>query len=104
MHSALEGQELIYQEPSRFPGIDMDLSLLVPEGMRFADMEAAWAGAGETLKDVSLIDSFEQNGKKSLTLRLAFSSREKTLSKEEVQPVVDSIVAKLSAAGAALRG
>ena len=65
-------------------------------------MEAAWAGAGETLKDVSLIDSFEQNGKKSLTLRLAFSSREKTLSKEEVQPVVDSIVAKLSAAGAAL--
>ena len=102
--AALEGQELIYQEPSRFPGIDMDLSLLVPEGMRFADMEAAWAGAGETLKDVSLIDSFEQNGKKSLTLRLAFSSREKTLSKEEVQPVVDSIVAKLSAAGAALRG
>ena len=92
-----------YREPSRFPGIDIDLSVLLPEGMRFADMEPSWAGAGDSLKDVSLIDSFTQNGKRSLTLRFAFSSGEKTLSKEEVQPVVDGIVEKLSAAGATLR-
>ncbi len=95
---------LTYQEPSRFPGIDIDLSLLLPEGMRFADMESAWVGMGDSLKDVSLIDSFTQNGQKSLTLRFAFSSNEKTLSKEEVQPVVDGVVEKLAKAGVALRG
>ncbi len=101
--AALPAGALTYQEPSRFPGMDMDLSLLLPEGMRFADMEPAWAGAGNTLKSVSLIDSFEQNGRRSLTLRFAFSSQEKTLSKEEVQPIVDGIVEKLNAAGAVLR-
>ncbi len=99
----LPAQALAYQEPSRFPGIDIDLSLLLPEGLRFGDMEPAWAGAGPELAGVSLVDAFEQGGRKSLTLRFGFSSSEKTLSKEEVQPVVDSIVEKLSAAGAVLR-
>lgn len=101
--AALAPQDLSYREPSRFPGIDIDLSLLVPDGMRYADMEPAWTGAGPELAGVSLIDSFTQNGRKSLTLRFAFSSQAKTLSKEEVQPVVDGIVEKLAAAGAALR-
>ncbi len=101
--AALSAGTLRYQEPSRFPGIDMDLSLLLPEGMRYADMEPAWAGASQELTGVSLIDSFTQNGKRSLTLRFAFSSQDKTLSKEEVQPVVDGIVEKLAAMGAALR-
>lgn len=100
----LPAHGLVYQEPSRFPGIDIDLSVLLPDGMRFADMEPAWAQAGGSLKDVALIDSFAQNGQKSLTLRFAFSSNEKTLSKEEVQPVVDGIVEKLGAVGAVLRG
>lgn len=101
--AALPAGELVYQEPSRFPGIDIDLSLLLPEGMRFADMEPAWAEAGEVLKGVSLIDSFEQNGRRSLTLRFSFSSAEKTLSKEEIQSVVDGILERLDAAGAVLR-
>ncbi len=94
--------ELSYREPSRFPGIDIDLSVVLPEGMRFADMEPAWKGAGH-LAGVGLIDSFEQAGRRSLTLRFSFSSGEKTLSKEEVQPVVDGIIERLSAGGAVLR-
>lgn len=43
----------------------------------------------ETLTSVTLIDSFQQNGVMSITLRFAFSSQERTLSKEEVQPWVD---------------
>ena len=82
----------------------MDLSLLLPDGMRFADMEPAWADVDPALlTGVSLIDLFDQNGKRSITLRFAFSSQEKTLSKEEVQPVVDAIVEKLARAGAVLR-
>lgn len=102
--AALPGTELVYREPSKFPGIDIDLSLSLPDGVRFSDLTPAWKEIDqELLTSVSLIDEFTQNGKKSLTLRFAFISKEKTLSKEEVQPVVDGIVERLSAVGAALR-
>ena len=100
--SELAAGELIYKEPSKFPGMDMDLSLVLPEGLRFADMEPAWKDAAH-LNGVSLIDSFEQAGRRSLTLRFGFSSDERTLSRDEVQPVVDGIVERLSSAGAVLR-
>ncbi len=103
--AALRESELVYREPSKFPGIDIDLSLLVPDGVKYDDLTLAWADVPDSLlTGVSLIDSFAQNGRKSLTLRFGFVSPEKTLSKEEVQPVVDGIVAKLNAAGAVLRG
>ncbi len=93
-----------YREPSKFPGIDIDLSLALSDGVKFADLTSAWADVDKgRLTGVSLVDSFSQGGKKSLTLRFAFASQDKTLSKEEVQPVVDGIVEKLGAAGAALR-
>ena len=57
----------------------------------------------ETLTSVTLIDSFQQNGVMSITLRFAFSSQERTLSKEEVQPWVDAIVEKAAKVGAVLR-
>ncbi len=102
MFSELKEGGLSYKEPGRFPGIDIDLSVVMPEGMRFADMEPAWEGSGY-LAGVSLIDSFRQAGRRSLTLRFGFSSLEKTLSKEEVQPIVDGIIEKLGEAGAVLR-
>lgn len=102
--AALPAGDLSYREPSKFPGIDMDLSLLLPQGMRYAQLAPAWEDVDPALlSSVTLIDSFDQAGRKSLTLRFAFSSQEKTLSKEEVQPVIDGIVAKLAAAGAVLR-
>ena len=103
--AAIPTADAVYQEPSKFPGIDIDLSLQLPGGMTFGAMEPAWAGIDKgLLSGVTVIDSFEQLGLKSLTLRFAFSSQEKTLSKEEVQPWVDGIVAKLAAMGVALRG
>ena len=102
--AALPESDLVYREPSKFPGIDLDLSLAVPESVRFADLESAWADVDrDLLTGVTLIDSFTLGEVRSLTLRFAFSSNEKTLSKEEVQPVVDGIVAKLNGLGIALR-
>ena len=90
--------------PSRFPGIDIDLSLVMPQGLTFAQLVPAWADMDpETLTSVTLIDSFQQNGVMSITLRFAFSSQERTLSKEEVQPWVDQIVEKVGKVGATLR-
>ena len=97
-------QELRYREPSRFPGIDIDLSLSLAEGVTFGSLQPAWAQVDPALlSEVTLVDTFSLGGQRSMTLRFGFSSREKTLSKEEVQPVVDGIVAQLAPLGAKLR-
>ena len=102
--AAIPGVDIAYREPSRFPGIDIDLSLVVPQGCTFARLAPAWEDIDpETLTGVTLIDSFQQNGRMSITLRFAFASNERTLSKEEVQPWVDQIVEKAAKVGATLR-
>ena len=102
--AAIPAADVAYEEPSKFPGMDMDLSLLLPEGMTFSQMEPAWADLPKSLlTGVSLIDIFQQKGQRSVTLRFSFSSKERTLSKEEIQPLVDGIVERLSQAGAVLR-
>ncbi len=96
--------DLEYREPSRFPGIDIDLSFVLPGGKRYGDLTPAWEGLSiELLNSVTLIDAFQLGENRSLTLRFAFSSKEKTLSKEEVQPVVDEIVKALETQGVSLR-
>ena len=102
--AAIPAKDTAYREPSRFPGIDIDLSLVMPQGLTFAQLVPAWADMDpQTLTSVTLIDSFQQNGVMSITLRFAFSSQERTLSKEEVQPWVDQIVEKVGKVGATLR-
>ena len=102
--AAIQETDIAYREPSRFPGIDIDLSLALPQGMTYAQLAPAWADLdAETLSSVTLIDSFQQGALLSITLRFAFSSQEHTLSKEEVQPWVDGIVEKLAKVGVALR-
>ena len=102
--AALTAADIAYREPSRFPGIDIDLSLVMPQGLTYAQLTPAWEDLDQdTLTGVTLIDSFQQNGMKSITLRFAFSSGERTLSKEEVQPWVDAIVEKVGKVGAVLR-
>ena len=102
--AAIPGVDIAYREPSRFPGIDIDLSLVMPQGRTFAQLVPAWEDIDpETLTGVTLIDSFQQNGMMSITLRFAFASNERTLSKEEVQPWVDQIVEKAAKVGVTLR-
>ncbi|MDD7646787.1 MAG: phenylalanine--tRNA ligase beta subunit-related protein, partial [Ruminococcus bromii] len=100
--SSLSASVIHYDEPSKFPGIDIDLSLVVGSEQTYSALSAAWADITPLLKSVSLIDSY--NGAvKSITLRFTFSSMEKTLSKNEVQGYVDTIVENLSKLGVTLR-
>lgn len=100
--SSLSASVIHYDEPSKFPGIDIDLSLVVGSEQTYSALSAAWTDITPLLKSVSLIDSY--NGAvKSITLRFTFSSMEKTLSKNEVQGYVDTIVENLSKLGVTLR-
>ena len=89
--------DIWYQEPSKYPGIDIDLSLNIQPDTKFADLVPAWDIPDMPLKNVQLIDRFEAEGQKSITLRYVFSANDRTLSMEELQPYTDQILKNLSA-------
>jgi len=96
---------IAYHEPSKFPGIDVDLSFVLEAGVSFARIANAIAALDcNLLSGYSLVDTFplEENAI-SVTIRLAFTSHEKTLARAEIQPSLDLLVGKLQAAGIALK-
>ncbi len=99
----IPGDELTYREPSRFPGIDIDLSFVVDKDVTFADVTRPfYADRDETLSDITLVDIYEAEGK-SLTIRLSFVSQVKTLQKQEVQAYIDRILDVLAKENIRLR-
>lgn len=101
---AVEVRDLVYKEPSKFPAIDYDLSLVLRDTDKYADIKATWESMNiAELADVRVIDMFELAGVKSITVRLSFSSNERTLAMEEIQKYVDEILAKLEAIGIMLK-
>ncbi len=88
-----------FNEPSRFPGVDYDLSL-VTNGKKYDEISVAWTNEEIVeLDSVKLVDTYELDGEMSITLRFAFSSNERTLSMEEIQQHIDKIIANLTKIG-----
>ncbi len=87
-----------YKEPSKFPTIDIDLTFRAEREAVVFDRVCALAHelAGELLTDVTVHDIYESESECALTLRFTFSSMEKTLSKQELQPTIDALVQGLT--------
>ena len=90
----VNADNLEFDEPSKFPGIDYDLSLVIPDGVRFENLENCWK-KNSILKDVSVIDFYDNGIVKSVTLRFHYENVERTLTSEEVQKSIDKILDKL---------
>ena len=103
--SAIAPAALSYKEPSKFPGIDIDLSFNAKIGeLNFPALNsAAKEAAGELLREVSLVDLYDGEAGESITLRFSFSSPERTLSKAELQGSIDAITACFANYGANLK-
>lgn len=92
-----------YREPSKFPGIDIDLSFVLPQNAKYSEIEEELlAPHCAELQNIRLIDLY-QGAQSSMTLRLAFSSPSRTLSREELQPYLTTVLEKLSAKGFTLK-
>ena len=90
-----------YKEPSRFPEMEVDLSFVCDT---FAPIGKAIADANcPLIQKVEVVDTYRDAVGKSITTRLLFSHPEKTLTRDEVMGVVDSIIASLSKSGIALK-
>lgn len=96
-------------EVPRFPPVRRDLAFVVPAGVSAGALQAVLDDAGEALLDRStLFDVFEggaiPEGRKSLAFALEFRAPDRTLTDEEVEPVVAAIVDRVrSELGAELR-
>ena len=97
----IENAGIKYDEPSRFPEIEIDLSFV---SEIFAPIGKAIDNARcELIKKVEVVDTYRDSNAKSITVRLTFSHPEKTLTRDEVMKVVGSIVEALSAENVVLK-
>ena len=92
---------LKYSEPSKFPAIDIDLTFSADVGsVSFSELEkAAKEASGEMLSSMSFKDLYTAEGVSALTLRFSFVSKERTLTKQELVPLTDAIIASFAKLG-----
>jgi len=106
---ALQSKELKARPIPRFPAIVRDLSLIVDEQVRWADItEAISRKAPAELEQTRFVGIYRGEvipaGKKSVTLSLVFRDADGTLTHESVDRLESDIVAELTASvGAELR-
>ncbi len=105
--SALCAAPRAYREPSKFPAIDIDLTFLSDDlsAVRFDEVvKTAKNAAGDLLADAKVQDVYEGENGVTITLRFSFVSAERTLSKQELTPATDAVIAALSAHGLRFQG
>ena len=93
--ASVKTKVIAYSEPSKFPAIEIDLTFNADvSAINFNSLSAmAKDAAGELLADVKVKDIYTAEGVTALTLRFAFVSLERTLTKQELQPFTDAIIA-----------
>ena len=84
--AAVEPAKVKYAEPSKFPGVDIDLTFSVDiSAVDLTKLTAiAKSASGEYLTDVKVKDIYTADGVTALTLRFSFVSNERTLTKGEL--------------------
>lgn len=96
--------KLEFDEPSKYPSIDYDLSLILPEGIRFEQLKQCWEKIKmKELKNVSVIDIYDNGIVKCITIRMSFIRNDRTLTGEEVQKRVDLVLANFEEIGVKLK-
>lgn len=90
-----------YEEPSKFPNMEIDLSFM---SETFAPIGKAIADANcPLIKKVEVTDTYRDENGKSITVRLTFSNSERTLTTDEVMEVANGIIDALAKDGIALK-
>ena len=96
--AAVEPAKVKYAEPSKFPGVDIDLTFSVDISVvDLTKLTALAKGAsGEYLTDVKVKDIYTADGVTALTLRFSFVSNERTLTKGELgtEKIIEAFAAE----------
>ena len=102
--ASIPAKAIEYSEPSKYPSMEYDLSLDIPQGTMFSALKESWKNDGtELLRNVSVIDTYDTDEVHRITVRFEFGSNERTLSSTEVQEIVDKITANLAEKGVTIK-
>ena len=90
----VENAGIHYEEASKYPGMEIDLTFMSDS---YAPVKAVIEGTeSPILKKTKVVDIYVDEEGKAITVRLIFSSKDRTLTREEVQAVTDGIIEKLA--------
>ncbi len=99
--AGIPNRGISYEEPSKYPEMEVDLTFVTDT---YAPIGAAVTAADCALiQKISVVDTYADQNGKSITVRIVFADKTKTLTREEVTAVVDNIIAALAADGIALK-
>ncbi len=105
---AIPQPTVLYKALPRYPAVERDLALLCDEEMPAADIEAIIRQAGgKMLESIDLFDVYQgaqiTAGQKSVAYSLKFRVADRTLSDEDIDPVLNKIFKKLKENSCILR-
>jgi phenylalanyl-tRNA synthetase beta chain len=92
-----------FEDIPRFPAVELDIALVVPEDVTAERVEQAIRSAGgKLLEGIRLFDVYRgagvAEGRKSLAFALTYRSPERTLTDEEVAAVHQKLLRKVTGA------
>ncbi len=90
-----------YDEPSKYPEMEIDLTFRTDRFINIAEPISMLNT--NLLKGYKAVGTYTDEIGKSITVRLLFADKTKTLTREEVNVVVDQLIAKLAERGIALK-
>lgn len=88
--SELADRGIVYEEPSKFPSIEVDLSFVADEFVHIK--EAIDRTNSDLIRKAEVIDIYKTDTEKSITVRIEFAHHERTLTREEVVVITDQII------------
>ena len=97
----IESGSIVYDEPSKYPEIEVDLTFLSPVFAPIGD--AIRAAQSALVKAVRVADIYDDEQGRALTVRITFADKTKTLTREEVTAVTDAVIADLEQKGISLK-
>jgi phenylalanyl-tRNA synthetase beta chain len=98
-----------YKEISKYPSVKKDLAMVVNKDITNDEiLKQIKKSAGSLLTDMKVFDVYTgsniEKGKKSMAYSLTFGAKDKTLTDEEINKVLEKIIADLEKGiGAELR-
>ncbi len=106
--SKIQKEETIYKEISKYPLVDIDLSLIVDKKEVFSNIEEYIRNSN--LKEIikyRLVDIFENEeklpGQKSITIKFTIGSYEHTLTNEEINNCINMLIEYFESKGIVIR-
>ena len=86
-----------YEPVSKFPAFDFDFGVIVDNAIRAeALLNTITQNAGKTLDNIQIFDVFESESlgknKKNIAFRLSFLDKNKTLTINDVEPIIEKVL------------